>query len=246
MLAIFGKSLGGGFGAVFLVLVLDTQLPLVFDGPANTLGPIADFFASLGVFFIGFVLALLCQARLTSALPSGGRKIYALTLILALVPAAMLTPFAWWFVIGDSDFPSGKRMEFSKPLTEAERQLLRATHFDLTVAVRNRRYGRLFPPVYIEGLIRNLDKTGLFDRVGRASQTPDTKLIATIEATYWGDKNGAAFALALADNPEKSISIKVYYWYGKKSKGRAERAQYQDRLAVEVINAVNELKGQGR
>ena len=136
-------------------------------------------------------------------------------------------------------------MAFSSPLTKDERQLLRATHFDLTVAVKNR-HNKPFPPVSIEKLIRHLDKTGLFDRVGRASEMPEANLIATIAGTYSGDKHGLAFALALADNPEKNISIKVYYWYGRRSNRRVERAQYQDRLAVEVINAVNELKGQGR
>jgi hypothetical protein len=71
---------------------------------------------------------------------------------------------------------------------------------------------------------------------------PAADLIATVTGVYYSTKQGARFTLASAVDPENTVSVNVYYSVGGLTSRLVDRPQYINRLAVEVIHAVNQLQ----
>ena len=242
LLAILRRSLLWGLGIGGLVFGVAFVAPLLLLGDPGNQSPFLAFFVGPAAFFLGWLLGLLVQAPRVLTISGRAQLIYLVLVVLLVAgPVWRTAPWVAQFVIGLSavaDVPGREeRMEFAQQLTDAERVLLSAIHFDLTVAVTNPYY----PPVYRRSLIRDLEETGLFGAVASVNETSDADLVATVIGVYNDDRTGKSFTLALNDDPESGLTIKVYYYLGGLLRNPGDRRQYMDRLAVEVIEAVNQL-----
>jgi hypothetical protein len=91
-------------------------------------------------------------------------------------------------------------------------------------------------------LVTGLASTGLFRTVDERVTPENADLVATVTGSYYGDRQGLSFALRRADRPVGEVQIKVYYNVGGIFTQMSGRRQYLDRLAMEVIRAVETLQ----
>ena len=139
LLAIIGKSLlwgitagiigllGGLFGACFL---LET---------GNLCG-LWGFLLGPAAFIVVTWLVLLWQVRRALMLPKWATTVYVVIVILLFVPILKtieLVDLSAPIVVSSGVPSREERMRGTPALTDTERQLLKATHFNLTVAVRH-------------------------------------------------------------------------------------------------------------
>ncbi len=82
---------------------------------------------------------------------------------------------------------------------------------------------------------------GLFDAVAALGMATDPDLIAVARDGPFGNRTGTSFTLALMDDPEDALQVSVNYYVAPMWSGEGDRQQYLDRVAVETINAVNQL-----
>ncbi len=108
---------------------------------------------------------------------------------LFLVPVMFVCAYAFFgffFMSADTGMDRESPMEHAQPLTDAERELVRATHFDMTVAVVDPNGD----PARTNSLIRDLAGTRLFDDVVASHDASDTDLVVTVARSSI-DRGGA-------------------------------------------------------
>ena len=148
---------------------------------------------------------------------------------------AAYTFFGFFFGSADAGMDRESPVEHAQPLTDAERELVRATHFGMTVAVVDPN-GDL---ARTNSLMRDLAGTGLFDDVVALHDASDADLVVTVARSSINRGGARSFTLARMDDPNISITVN----YNRLSFMTAARAgeRQHDRLALEVINAVDQL-----
>jgi len=222
---VVGRALIWATVISFLVFFL---LSFVFVGnlgpiPALVYGPIA-FVASFIVFWI--------VESLLEPHTEAVRKIAYLAL-----SGILLAPLVTYMAFNHREFTRAGRMEHAPPLTDEESLLLKSTRLNLRIAVENPRR----PPVYTEKLINDLWETCLFLEVGDVNSLDGADVLATITGAYWDDKTGFKFIFHLPENLTDGVEVEVSYKLRSSMaggmSGRADRKQYIDRLAVELIKA---------
>jgi hypothetical protein len=73
-------------------------------------------------------------------------------------------------------------------------------------------------------------------------ETPSAELIAIVTGSYYGDKTGHSFSLRRSQHPDRSVSIKVWYYASDGPFFYASRHRLQvERLALEVIRQMDAL-----
>ena len=171
----------------------------------------------------------------------------ALAGALFLVPVLMVGAYAFFALVfssANAGMDRDTRMEGAPALTAAERELLAATHFDLAVAVTSSN-GQPGESQWLrtrDALIRELDGFGLFDAVAAVGVVPESDLIVVARDGPFGNRTGTSFTLALMDDPENEVEVRVNYYVAPMWSGEGDRQQYLDRVAVETINAVKQLQ----
>ena len=223
---VIGRALVWAFAISFLVFFLFGS---VFVG---NLGPIPALIYSPIAFVASFIVFWIVEALLEPHTASV-RKItyFALSLIL-------LAPLVTYMAFNYREFTRAGSMEHAPPLTDEESLLLESTRLNLRIAVENPRR----PPVYTEKLINDLRETCLFIEVGDVDSLDRADVLATITGAYWDDKTGFKFIFHLPENLTDGVEVEVSYKLRSSMTddgrgGRADRKQYIDRLAVELIKA---------
>jgi hypothetical protein len=240
LVAILGKALLWGAGISAVVFVLAFIGPLMVGGPGAHQAPLAAFLFAPVAFPLVLLVVYVLQYRRALRLSGAGKSGYAVVLVLLLIPAVSAARFlaSLDLPVDTARYGRQERFRHAAPMTDDERRLRESTHFDLRVRVENPR----FPPVYTGVLVTDLAATGLF-RVVDARVTPETAdLVATVTGSYYGDKQGLSFTLRRADGQANELQLKVYYIVGGIFSQLSDRRQYLDRLAVEVIRAVQTLQ----
>lgn len=204
---------GWAFVTAALFSGIAFSTPLIIGGRGSHQGPLLAFALAPVAFGVAFVVTLI-QPRLGK-----------------FVALAVLTYPAWYYL----GIPKDEAPELL-PLTAEERDRLRATRFDLRVAVANGG----FPEAYQAGLVRELNDAGLFKAVGRVGDVESPDLIATVTGNYYGDREGQHFSLHLSGHPERKVHVNSWHYIpGALSQGK--RSRYKERFAIEVIRKIDEL-----
>ena len=240
MLEIIWKAVAWGLTIGGVFLVAGFFYPLIVGGKGAHQGPLGGIILGAMAFVVGTFVGGLLQWPRARALPAWALAVYGLALALLLYPAYGAAKMGGSIMIkfATVEFPkTDERMTFAPPLTEAERELLKRTHFRLKLAVANPNH----PPAYTISLIDDLKATRLFDSVAAAEDVATPGLIATVMGRYYGDKAGQSFTLSTATRPGRAIGVKVHYVLGGMFAGMGDRTQYLERLAVETIRAATEL-----
>ena len=187
-----------------------------------------------GIFFLVFIL--FSSVFVSNLGPIAGFIIAAQSFSLSLV--------IFLFVVSRRELRAN-RMKHAAPLTYLERQLLGAPRSQLRVAVGDPNAS----PAFTDGLIRDLEATGLFSHVGEYEECEHADVMATIKGTYWGQEEGQNFIIHLPDNPGDGVEIDVHYLFGAASpwnSRKSERRQYVRRLSVELIKALEVILDQDK
>jgi hypothetical protein len=203
-------------GAAILAFLMLFATPLVIGGPGAHQAPLLAFMLAPIVFLGTLVLALIWPR-------------------LALIPivASLLYP-AWYY----DRMPPRDPQATLVALGAHERALVQSRHFDLHVAVD----GGKFPPIYRANLIDDLGRTGLFTSVSAAGNARAADLIATVTGSYYGDKTGHSFSLAWPQQPQRSVTVKVWHYASDGPLLYASRHRLQvERLALEVVRQMDAL-----
>ena len=233
--AILGRALLWAVGASAVVFAVAFIGPMLIGG-----SPLGAFLLGPTAFPPALLIAAVLQYRRALRLGGAAKAAYAIVLGLLLVPAvpAARSLATLDLSIDTAAHTRATRLLHAAPMTADERQVRESTHFDLHVRVENPR----FPPVYTGVLVTDLATTGLF-RIVDDGGAPDTAdLVATVTGSYYGDKAGLSFTLGRADGRSSPVQLKVYYTVGGVFTAIGDRRQYLDRLAVEVIRAVETLQ----
>jgi len=210
-------ALTWAFGTATLVFLVMFATPLVIGGPGAHQAPLLAFILSPIIFVITLALTLIWPR-----------------LGLVAIVACLLFP-AWYYVKMP---PRDSRASTLVPLSDAERALVRSRHFEARVAVDG---GKAYP-IYREQLINDLRQTGLFSLVTPVEETPSAELIAIVTGSYYGDKTGHSFSLRRSQHPDRSVSIKLWYYASDGPFFYASRHRLQvERLALEVIRQMDAL-----
>ena len=221
----FTAALRWAFWTALLLFSIAFSTPLIIGGPGASLAPVFAFLLAPVVFCFAFVLALI-QPRLGKIM-----------LLVTLALGTLAIPWYWL------EMPKGKAPTLL-PLTIEERELLHSTRFDLRVAVTKGR----FPEVYQRKLVVELNEMGIFKEVGRVGDVDSPDLIATPLGQYYGDQEGERFSLQLSAHPEQKLKVEVKVWRyiwgipSMLSDRYPGRTRYRERLAIEVIRKVDELR----
>jgi hypothetical protein len=211
-----GVALKWACGAAALAFMVLFLTPLVIGGPGAHQAPLLAFVVT-PIIFVATLLITLVWSRLG----------------LTVVVASLLYP-AWYYV----HMPPRERQGTLGPLNAEERSLARARHFEARVAVD----GGRFPPIYRANLIEDLGRTGLFSAVRAMEDAPSADLIATVTGSYYGDKTGHSFSLRWSQQPERSVSVKVWHYASDGPLLYASRHRLQvEQLALEVIRQMEAL-----
>ena len=237
---ILGKAILWAVGTSAVVFAIAFIGPLMIGGPGAHQAPLGAFLFTPAAFPLVLLVATVIQFRRAGRLGGAGHAAYGITLALMLVPAVMAFRFLATlnFTIDTAGYSHKERFLHAAALTDDERRSRDSAHFDLRVRVENPR----FPPVYTGVLVTDLAATGLFGAVDERVTPETADLVATVTGSYYGDEQGLSFALRRADRPAGEVQIKVYYTVGGIFTPMSDRRQYLDRLAVEVIRAVEALQ----
>ena len=203
----------GAAALAFMVLFLT---PLVIGGPGAHQAPLLAFLLTPFI-FVATLLLTLVWSRLG----------------LIVIAASLLYP-AWYYV----QVPPRARQATLVPLNAEEQALVRSRHFEARVAVD----GGRFPPIYRANLIEDLGRTRLFSAVDAVEDASSANLIATVTGSYYGDKTGHSFSLRWPQQPERSVSVKVWHYASDGPFLYASRHRLQvERLALEVVRQMDAL-----
>jgi hypothetical protein len=203
-------------GAAALAFTVLFLTPLVIGGPGAHQAPVLAFFLT-PIIFVATLLFTLVWSRLG----------------LIVIAASLLYP-AWYYV----HMPTRERQATLVPLNAEQQALVRSRHFEARVAVD----GGRFPPIYRANLIEDLSRTRLFSAVGAVEDAPSADLIATVTGSYYGDKTGHSFSLRWPQQPERSVSVKVWHYASDGPLLYASRHRLQvERLALEVVRQMDAL-----
>jgi hypothetical protein len=235
---IFSRSLRWAIGIAVLVFFL---FSFVFVG---NLGPIPALVYGPLAFVVSFVVFFVIETLIAANSRLSRKNTYIGLFVVCLVPIVYILafePLAFGidYKAITRDFSRTKRMEHAPPLTEQERLLLQSTRLNLKVGVDA-------PSAYAKVLIRDLQETCLFKEVGILDQLDGADMLATIKIPYSFDgRVGWLLSLRRPEMPKDEVNVQVYYWlrnFGMNTK--ADRNQYTDRLAVELIKASQTIFGQ--
>jgi hypothetical protein len=216
-LAVALKWACGAAAFAFMVMFLT---PLAIGGPGAHQGPLLAFVLAPVIFVVTLILAL--------ARPRLG--------LIAIV-ASLLYP-AWYFV----QRPPRESQGAPVSLNGEEQALVRSRHFEAQVAVDRGK----FPPIYRANLIDDLGRTGLFSGVGAIEDARSPNLIATVTGIYYRDKTGHSFSLRWSQQPERSVSVKMWQYASDGPLLYASRHRLQvQRLALEVVRQMDALGPSG-
>jgi hypothetical protein len=197
--------------------------PLVIGGPGAHQAPLLAFVLTPIIFVVTLALSLVWSR-----------------LGLVTIVAILLFP-VWYYINRPPRDPRGTLV----PLNVEERALVRSRHFELRVAVDG---GKAYP-IYRANLIDDLGRTGLFTSVAPIEDGRSPDLIATVTGSYYGDKTGHSFSLRWSQQPERSVSVKVWHYASDGPLLYASRHRLLlERLALEVVRQMDALgpSGQGR
>ena len=208
----------GAATSAFTVMFLT---PLVIGGPGAHQAPLLAFLLTPIVFVATLVMTFVWSRLGPIA-----------------IMASLLYP-AWYY----SRMPPRDPEHTLVPLNAEERALIRSRRFNMRVAVD----GGKFPPIYRTNLIDDLGRTGLFTAVSALRGTQSADLIASVTGSYYGDKAGHSFSLRWPQHPERSVSVKVWYYASDGPLLYASRHRLQvERLALEVVRQMDALGPPGR
>jgi hypothetical protein len=211
-----GVALKWACGAAALAFMVLFLTPLVIGGPGAHQAPLLAFVLT-PIIFVATLLCTLVWSRLG---------------LIAIV-ASLLYP-AWYYV----QMPPRERQSTLGPLNADEQALVRSRHFEARVAVD----GGRFPPIYRANLIEDLGRTRLFSAVSAMEDAPSADLMATVTGSYYGDKTGHSFSLRWPQQPERSVSVKVWHYASDGPFLYASRHRLQvERLALEVVRQMDAL-----
>ena len=203
-------------GAATLAFMVLFLTPLVIGGPGAHQAPLLAFLLTPFI-FVATLLLTLVWSRLG----------------LIVIAASLLYP-AWSCV----QMPPRARQATLVPLNAEEQALVRSRHFEARVAVD----GGRFPPIYRANLIEDLGRTRLFSAVDAVEDASSADLIATVTGSYYGDKTGHSFSLRWPQQPERSVSVKVWHYASDGPFLYASRHRLQvERLALEVVRQMDAL-----
>lgn len=209
-------ALKWAFGAATLAFMVMFLTPLVIGGPGAHQAPLLAFLLTPIIFVITLALTLVWSR-----------------LGLVTIVASLLFP-AWYYLNRPPRDPRGTLV----PLNIEERALVHSRHFDLRVAVDG---GKSYP-IYRANLIEDLGRTGLFTSVASIEDTRSADLIATVTGSYYGDKTGHSFSLRWPQQPERSVSVKVWHYASDGPLLYASRHRLLvERLALEVVRQMDAL-----
>ena len=214
-------ALKWAFGAATLAFMVMFLTPLVISGPGAHQAPLVAFLLTPIIFVITLALTLVWSR-----------------LGLVTIVTSLLFP-AWYYINRPPRDPRGTLV----PLNVEERALVHSRHFELWVAVDG---GKSYP-IYRANLIDDLGRTGLFTSVASIEDTRSPDLIATVTGSYYGDKTGHSFSLRWPQQPERSVSVKVWQYASDGPLLYASRHRLQvERLALEVIRQMDTLGPSGQ
>jgi hypothetical protein len=209
-------ALKWAFGAATLAFMVMFLTPLVIGGPGAHQAPLLAFLVTPIIFVVTLILTLVWPR-----------------LGLIVIVASLVYP-AWYYV----HMPPREPQHTLARLNAEERALIRSRHFDLRVAVD----GGKAAPIYRANLIDDLGRTGLFTAVAAMEDTRSADLIATVTGSYYGDKTGHSFSLRWPQQPERSVSVKVWQYASDGPLLYASRHRLQvERLALEVVRQMDAL-----
>jgi hypothetical protein len=203
-------------GAAALAFAAAFFTPLIVGGPGAHQAPLIAFVLAPAIFVFGLILALVSPR-------------------LGLVAVAVGALYPAWYVM---QAPPRDPDRALVSLTPEERSLIRSRHYQAAVAVD----GAKFPPIYRANLIEDLGRTDLFTSVAAIEQTAAADLIASVTGSYYGDKTGHSFSLRWARRPERTVSVKVWYYASDGPFLYFSRHRLQvERLALEIIRQMDTL-----
>lgn len=203
-------------GAATLAFMVMFLTPLVIGGPGAHQAPLLAFLLTPIIFFITLALTLVWS------------RLGFVTIV-----ASLLFP-AWYYVNMPPRDPRGTLV----PLNVEERALVHSRHFELRVAVDG---GKSYP-IYRANLIDDLRRTGLFTSVASMEDARSADLIATVTGSYYGDKTGHSFSLRWPQQPERSVSVKVWHYASDGPLLYASRHRLLvERLALEIVRQMDAL-----
>ena len=233
--AILGRALLWAIGASAVVFAIFFFGPMLIGG-----SPLAAFLLAPTAFPPALLVASVLQYRRALRLGGAAKAAYAVVVALVLIPAVPAARFLAKLdlSVDTAAFSRARRLLHAPPMTDDERRLRESTHFDLRVRIENPR----FPPVYAGALVTDLAATGLFRAVDQRVTLETADLVATVTGQYYGDKTGQSFTLRRAEDEASAVQLRVYYTVGGIFSALGDRRQYLDRLAVEVIRAVETLQ----
>lgn len=196
-----------------------------------------------GLWAAGFsLMAAFFAFMITLALPSFGK----------FIPLLIVVVYPAWYYL---EMPARKRAGAQSPtlalapLTGEERERLKSTHFDVRVVVAPGPPGSP-PEAYQTSLVHDFNRPGLFKEVGKIGEVNSPDLIATPIDIYYGSKQKSWFSLHWSSQPEQKVYVRVFGYSPdvlRKNPGMLsyiDQTLYQDRLALNVIDAINKLKMQ--
>jgi hypothetical protein len=189
---------------------------------------------------VSFIVFWVVESLLEPYTGSARKKTYLVLCVIFLSPIVIYIGFNY------QELARAGRMEHPSPLTDEESLLLKSTRLNLRIGVD----GEGFPPIYTRKLIRDLQETCLFLKVGEINALDKADVVATITGVYWDNKDGARFIFHL---PEYRTGVEIDIVY--KPIGflaaftqtlfgiSGERKRYIDRLAVQLIEASQTFSG---
>ena len=203
-------------GAAVLAFIVTFLAPLAIGGPGAHQAPLVAFLATPIIFVLTLMLALVWSR-----------------LGLITIVASLLYP-AWYYF----QMPPRDSQGTLVSLSPEERALVRSRHFEARVGVDQGR----FPPIYRSELIDDLGRTGLFSAVAAIEDLRSADLIATVTGSYYGDKTGHSFSLQWSQQPERSVSVKMWHYASDGPFLYASRHRLEvERLALEVVHQLDAL-----